>query len=118
MRLIDADAANIYLNSTGVEMIKDMPGINLPDGYDINRLKELIKADAEGRCAILPCKGNTVYHIDFDLLSGNPPEVFESTFKLSDYEELGKTVFLTLEEVDKMLKAIYAAQVAMEVWLK
>lgn len=52
MRLIDADAANIYLNSTGVEMIKDMPGIDLPDGYDLGRLKELANADDEGRIKI------------------------------------------------------------------
>ena len=62
MRLIDADAANIYLNSTGVEMIKDMPGIDLPDEYELDRLKELAEADKEGRCLVLPCKvGDTVY---------------------------------------------------------
>ena len=53
MRLIDADAANIYLNSTGVEIIKDMPGIDLPDEYELDRLKELAEADKEGRCIIL-----------------------------------------------------------------
>ena len=53
MRLIDADAANIYLNSTGVEIIKDMPGIDLPDEYEWDRLKELAEADKEGRCIIL-----------------------------------------------------------------
>ena len=47
MRLIDADAANIYLNSTGVEMIKDMPGIDLPDGYDLEQVKELVEAENE-----------------------------------------------------------------------
>ena len=52
MRLIDADAANIYLNSTGVEMIKDMPGIDLPEGYDLQQVKELVKADDEGRVKI------------------------------------------------------------------
>lgn len=53
MRLVDADAANIYLNSTGVEMIKDMPGIDLPDGYDLEQVKELVEADKESRCIIL-----------------------------------------------------------------
>lgn len=53
MRLVDADAANIYLNSTGVEMIKSMPGIDLPDGYDLEQVKELVEADKESRCIIL-----------------------------------------------------------------
>ena len=53
MRLIDADAANIYLNSTGVEMIKDMPGIDLPEGYGLEQVKELVEADKESRCIIL-----------------------------------------------------------------
>lgn len=53
MRLVDADAANIYLNSTGVEMIKDMPGIDLPEGYDLEQVKELVEADKESRCIIL-----------------------------------------------------------------
>ena len=53
MRLVDISTANIYLNSTGVEMIKDMPGIDLPDGYDLEQVKELVEADKESRCIIL-----------------------------------------------------------------
>ena len=70
MRLIDADAANIYLNSTGVEMIKDMPGIDLPDEYELDRLKELAEADKEGRCLVLPCKvGDTVYEWHYSMIT-------------------------------------------------
>ena len=36
----------------------------LGDEYDLDRLKELVQADKEGRCVVLPCKvGSTVYFI-------------------------------------------------------
>lgn len=37
----------------------------LENEYDINRIIQLLKADREGRCIILPCKpsGTTVYQI-------------------------------------------------------
>ena len=44
----------------------------LGDEYDLDRLKELVQADREGRCAKLPCKeffsmlGGDVYAIDDD----------------------------------------------------
>lgn len=107
MRLIDADAANIYLNSTGVEMIKDMPGIDLPDGYELDRLKELAEADKEGRCVVLPYKeGKKVYKINFHLFEGCPPEIYESVFHITDYYDVGNTVFFTKEEAKKALEGL------------
>lgn len=36
----------------------------LGDEYDLGRLRELARADREGRCVVLPCKlGDTVYFI-------------------------------------------------------
>lgn len=36
----------------------------LGDTYDIDRLRELVEADREGRCAVLPCKpGDSVWMI-------------------------------------------------------
>ena len=36
----------------------------LGDEYDLDRLKELVQADKEGRCVVLPCKvGDTLYYI-------------------------------------------------------
>ena len=36
----------------------------LGDDYDLERLKELVEADRDGKCAVLPCKvGSTVYFI-------------------------------------------------------
>lgn len=32
----------------------------LGDDYDLSRLRELVQADREGRCVVLPCKQNEV----------------------------------------------------------
>lgn len=101
----------------------------LGDEYDLDRLKELMEADREGRCAKLPCKeffsmlGGDVYAIDDDevlevLLCGvgYDPDGIDFidavyapgcedekgfTFRFSD---VGKTVFLTREEAEAALK--------------
>ena len=101
----------------------------LGDEYDLDRLKELVQADREGRCAKLPCKeffsmlGGDVYAIDDDevlgvLLCGvgyDPDGIdfidavyapgYEDekgfTFRFSD---VGKTVFLTREEAEAALE--------------
>ena len=36
----------------------------LGDDYDLDRLKELVEADRDGRCVVLPCRvGDTLYYI-------------------------------------------------------
>lgn len=36
----------------------------LGDEYDLDRLKELVQANREGKCVVMPCKpGDTVYYI-------------------------------------------------------
>lgn len=102
----------------------------LGDDYDLDRLKEIVQADREGRYAKLPCKeffsmlGGDVYAIDDDevlevLLCGvgYDPDGIDFidavyapgcedekgfTFRFSD---VGKTVFLTSEEAESALKA-------------
>lgn len=97
--------------------------------YDLDRLKELVEADREGRCAKLPCKeffsmlGGDVYAIDDDevlevLLCGvgYDPDGIDFidavyapgcedekgfTFRFSD---VGKTIFLTREEAEAALE--------------
>lgn len=97
--------------------------------YDLDRLKELVQADREGRCAKLPCKeffsmlGGDVYAIDDDevlgvLLCGvgydpDGTDFIDAvyapgcedekgfTFRFSD---VGKTVFLTREEAEAALE--------------
>lgn len=37
----------------------------LGDSYDLDRLRELVQADREGRCVVLPCKvGDKMQYID------------------------------------------------------
>lgn len=101
----------------------------LGDEYDLDRLKELVQADREGRCAKLPCKeffsmlGGDVYAIDDDevlevLLCGvgYDPDGIDFidavyapgcedekgfTFRFSD---VGKTIFLTRKEAEAALE--------------
>lgn len=41
----------------------------LGDEYELDRLRELVKADKEGRCVVLPCKeGDTVWRIGHDAI--------------------------------------------------
>lgn len=102
----------------------------LGDDYDIDRLRELIEADRDGRCEVFPCKvGDTVYSIREDfynkkLNSGlqigkvtafefnrscnvmwvhlkNDTPTTRIAFKI---KEIGKTVFLSREEAEAALR--------------
>ena len=77
------------------------------DEYDLDRLKELAEADKEGRCLVLPCKeGKKVYKINFYTFENYPPEIYESVFHITDYYDVGNTVFLTKEEAEKALEGL------------
>lgn len=72
----------------------------LGDDYDLDRLRELVKADREGRCVVLPCKvGDKVFQ-------QNGVDIFESQVKKIIYdcghfafaeEAIGERVFLARE---------------------
>ena len=86
---------------------------------DLDRLEELVKADKDGRVAVLPCKvGDTLYRV----FAG---EIFEhrvgrmtyfaiqgrwdiDTTPFCSYVEssIGKTIFLTRKEAEKALEAM------------
>lgn len=69
----------------------------LGDTYDLDRLRELVEADKDGRCVVLPCKvGTPVYWV----VDGG---VFECYLNLAAVEEVGKTVFLTREAAEAAL---------------
>lgn len=95
------------------------------ENYNIDRLKELVEADRDGRCVVLPCKiGDTVY----DILMGKITEkaIISIHFLLSksvnhlclqainnrgalttiETEDLGKTVFLTRKEAEAALERV------------
>lgn len=95
----------------------------LGDDYDLDRLKELVEADREGRCVVLPCKiGDTIYDIQMKKITEKT--IISIPFLLSksvnhlclhainnrdalttiDTENLGKTVFLTREEAEAALE--------------
>ena len=69
----------------------------LGDTYDLDHLRDLVEADKDGRCVVLPCKvGTPVYWV----VDGG---VFECYLNLAAVEEVGKTVFLTREAAEAAL---------------
>lgn len=100
------------------DAIKDILG----DDYDLDRLKELVEADRDGRCIVLPCKvGDKVYCIqscfnDAKMRSEKKvkcrivdfmqsfPDLFECCGMIYKFEDIGKTVFLTREEAEAAMK--------------
>lgn len=97
----------------------------LGDEYDLDRLKELVEADKNGRCVVLPCKvGDKIYK----LFCGDVVELqverivcwSSGYWKLNahteysradwkgfeiDFSDFDKTVFLTREAAEAALKA-------------
>lgn len=104
----------------------EIDDILLDEYYPIGRMRELIKADKDGRVVVLPCKvGDRLYEvtgrktisvykvrairvelfclfIEWDIVEGF---VWQS---LSDINagEIGKTIFLTREEAEAALEAM------------
>lgn len=102
----------------------------LGDEYDLDRLCELARADREGRCVVLPCKiGDIVYEIRYAAENDRPRKharkkfdhsvsgctwrmreqpdmcyVSEKKCTKSDFEFMGRTVFLTREEAETALR--------------
>lgn len=95
----------------------------LGEGYDLDRLKELVEADRDGRCVVFPCKiGDTVYDIQMGKITEKT--IISIPFLLSksvnhlclhainnrdalttiETENLGKTVFLSREEAEDALE--------------
>lgn len=100
---------------TAVDMAKDaLREVDALGGLD--RLRELVQADKEGRCVVLPCKlGNKVY---FPLLGriikktvysivtfSNSQRIYcDGTSEFFRPENFGKTVFLTRAAAEKALE--------------
>ena len=57
---LPGDFKSIWNMAVRLKQIEDILG----EDYDLDRLKELVEADREGRCVVLPCKvGDTLYYI-------------------------------------------------------
>ena len=76
----------------------------------LDRLRELAKADREGRCVVLPAPlGNTVYRIEYVEQCQGRYEIgickhrFDILFYAMECRNFGKTVFLTREEAEAAL---------------
>lgn len=98
-----------------LKLIEDILG----DEYDLDRLRELVQADYEGRCVVLPCKiGDTVYQIEYD---GEIVERRVLGFFLGQYgvsyvfhvegfgeyrTDPGEKVYLTRESAENALKKV------------
>ncbi len=109
------------------ERLKSIEDI-LGDEYDLDRLRELVEADREGRCVVLPCMiGDNVYVLNHHLgrvfenevagfsvgyQSDNRNSVStvyvgkcgSKTFRRWKFQQFGKTVFLTREEAEAALR--------------
>ena len=95
-----------FLYGEHAKVLSDVQDI-LRDDYDLDRLRELVKADREGRCVVLPCKvGDKVFQ-------QNGVDIFESQVKkiiydcghfAFDEETIGERVFLTRESAEAALK--------------
>ena len=117
--LLHAAAVQATTMRSRLKEIEDILG----DEYDLDRLKELVQADREGRCVLLPRKvGDKLYKISEN---GVKEVVVQSiVFMLShtvnhltvhvanergamteiEIKDFGKTVFLTLEEAESELE--------------
>ena len=111
----DSQSLRIYNRLAAIEDILCDGG----DEYDLDRLRELVEADREGRCVVLPCKRDDVlwtfhtypservysFHVtDLSTLNGRTM-LNTDIMGVVDARDVGKTVFLTRAEAEKALKA-------------
>ena len=107
-------------NNARLKMIEKILG----NDYDLDRLKELIEADREGRCVVLPVKeGDRVYCIRerFDTSSGKNykaisqdmidfveplPKAVGCVGFVYTFSDFGKTIFRDREQAESALKAM------------
>lgn len=80
------------------------------DTSKAERIRELLKADKDGRVVVLPCKvGDTVWRIKRtfeEYPDRSKPYIEPSGFLLQDVFNISKTVFLTREEAESALEAM------------
>lgn len=74
----------------------------------LDRFRQLVKADKDGRLVVLPCKvGTATYYIHYPIVvypDKSEPEIKRGIFTLCDLDRVGYSVFLTREEAEKALE--------------
>lgn len=117
--------SNLYgrINKEVCERLAAIEDI-LGDDYDLDRLKELVEADREGRCVVLPCKlHDKVFFVENGCVKETEVDSFHNWtsghWKISthtdrmfdhwkgyeiDFSGINKTVFLTREEAEAALE--------------
>lgn len=120
-RVFDRYGRGLTLRTSSAERLEMIHNI------DDDKLRELAKAEAEGRLVVLPCKvGDTVYAVledwesyeSYIIEDARISEAGSKGFWVSGirdepdemhiftpWSEIGKTVFLTREEAEKALEA-------------
>lgn len=103
-----------------LKLLEDVLG----DNYDLDRLRELVQADREGRCVVLPCKlHDKVFFIENGCVKETEVDSFHNwtsgRWKISthtdrmyehwkgyeiDFSGIGKTVFLSREDAEKAVE--------------
>lgn len=86
----------------------------LGDDYDFDRLRELVRADRDGRCVVLPCKVGDVLYSTFPLCGINTHQVrkfernsegdFACSALMIPFSDFGKRVFLNREAAEAALE--------------
>lgn len=80
------------------------------DTSKAERIRELLKADKDGRLVVLPCEvGTATYYIRYPIAvypDKSEPEIKRGIFTLCDLDRVGHSVFLTREEAKKALEAM------------
>lgn len=91
-----------------VVFLQDLIG-NQKASEALDRFRQLVKADKDGRLVVLPCKvGTATYYIHYPIVvypDESEPEIKRGIFTLCDLDRVGHSVFLTREEAEKALEA-------------
>lgn len=81
----------------------------IDDEYDLDRLRELVEADRDGRFVVLPCKVGDKLFYDYDC--GVEKETvekivveIETDCGIYNPEDIGESVYLTIEAAESAMK--------------
>lgn len=102
----------VYSMTNRLASIEDILG----DDYDISRLRELVQADRDGRCVVLPVKtGDNIYFTFlgkiikkqvFSVVTFcNSQRIYcDGTSLYFGLDDIGETVFITREAAEEAMK--------------